>query len=639
MFQERFESLFFIFYLIIEPKENKQPNISNKVEIVTKPRLSTISSQAKRTSSTIASVKKTSITSTSNRRLTTSNRTSTIGLPASKRPKVTTSISSSELQGRMMTMENVTKGLQEQISLLTSLSREKDSQIQQEIEVKTNLEQNVSMYTKEIEESQNRHKELIKIMDESEARHRTDMQNQQAKLTMTQSKLESNEMMLKMANSDLTRLQTQYEEKVQEAINLESQLKQLKQSLSKSESIAAQQQEKIEKLEESNSSKNELIAELEAKSIQDEDVRRALHNTIQELKGNIRVFCRIRPTEEIQDDSIKYSFNKMDDGALEITQRQSKDVTGCKNAPDKKFSFHFDKVFQSNSTQANVFSEISQLVQSALDGYNTCIFAYGQTGSGKTYTMEGPEPDYLTSDTEGMISRAVRQIFFVSNQLKEKGWSYEMHASFLEIYNETIHDLLDSKSSDKKCDVKHDPESGTTSVTNLHVVRVKNPDKVHELLQLASSNRAVASTKMNERSSRSHSVFQLRLVGKNSITSASVEGLLNLIDLAGSERLTTSGASGDRLIETRNINKSLSCLGDVISALANKDKHIPYRNSKLTYLLQSSLGGNGKTLMFVNVSPTPENFNESINSLRFASKVNACEIGTARKGGKIDLGN
>lgn len=175
------------------------------------------------------------------------------------------------------------------------------------------------------------------------------------------------------------------------------------------------------------------------------------------------------------------------------------------------------------------------------------------------------------------------------------------------------------------------------TVTNLKIVQVESVEKVRKLLKTASKNRSQAETLMNERSSRSHSVFQLRLKGRNIVSEQEIEGLLNLIDLAGSERLAQSGAKGERLKETQCINKSLSCLGNVIASLANRDKHIPYRDSKLTHLLQNSLGGNSKTLMFVNISPTEESVNETMNSLRFASKVNACEIGIARKNAKIDL--
>lgn len=482
-----------------------------------------------------------------------------------------------------------------------------------------------------------RNGELMRLMDENESRHRMEVTTLQSKLSLVESRLESSEVNVKTLRGENARMQITISQQVDEIQRLKTSLMSTEASLDKSEKLADERAKKIDDLEELTARLKMEIAELEAKSRDDEDMRRQLHNTIQELKGNIRVFCRVRPGASESED-VKYSYVKNDDGALEITQKQSKDVTGCKNAPDKKHAFHFDKVFQPSASQSQVFEEISQLVQSALDGYNTCIFAYGQTGSGKTYTMEGPESHLLTPETEGMITRAVRQIFFASNKLREKGWEYEMQASFLEIYNETIRDLLDAKHADsKKCEVKHDPQTGVTTVSDLLVIRVRTPEKVQELLSIASKNRASASTKMNERSSRSHSVFQLRLVGKNTVSGATVEGLLNLIDLAGSERVNSSGATGDRFKETTNINKSLSSLGDVIAALANKQKHVPFRNSQLTYLLQNSLGGNSKTLMFVNISPTAENINETLNSLRFASKVNACEIGTARKGGKVDL--
>jgi len=288
------------------------------------------------------------------------------------------------------------------------------------------------------------------------------------------------------------------------------------------------------------------------------------------------------------------------------------------------------------------FEEISQLVQSALDGYNTCIFAYGQTGSGKTFTMEGPgfeseDMPIVDEAKRGMIPRAVEQIFVSSQALKEKGWEYEMEVMFLEIYNEQLRDLLATKrSDDTKYEIKHD-NKGNTTVTNMTTVKVRNPSQVYGLLTRASNHRSVAATKMNEHSSRSHSVFQLKISGINALTGETCNGILNLIDLAGSERLEKSGAIGTQKTETISINKSLSSLGDVIASLANKEQHIPYRNSKLTYLLQNSLGGNSKTLMFVNISPRATDLNESMSSLRFAAKVNACEIGTAKRQAKMDL--
>ena len=213
--------------------------------------------------------------------------------------------------------------------------------------------------------------------------------------------------------------------------------------------------------------------------------------------------------------------------------------------------------------------------------------------------MEGPDPVDLTDENMGMIPRAVNQIYVSAEKLKEKGWSFLIEGQYLEIYNETIRDLICTHDPSKKYEIKH--SQGKTSVTDLtkgikvhfiYLVTFDSPDQVQKVLKKASENRAVASTNCNERSSRSHSVFTLKITGKNSVTEESLEGILNLIDLAGSERLSSSGSTGDRLKETQAINKSLSSLADVIISLSNKDSHIPYRNSKLTYLLQNSLGKN-----------------------------------------------
>jgi kinesin family member C1 len=231
----------------------------------------------------------------------------------------------------------------------------------------------------------------------------------------------------------------------------------------------------------------------------------------------------------------------------------------------------------------------------------------------------------MSSPQDGMIPQAVNQIYSVTESLREKGWTYTLEGSFLEIYNENINDLLGKpeEMDKKKHEIKHDVQRGKTTVTDLITVELSSPGRVGRLLERASANRSVAATKANERSSRSHSVFILRLAGTNTVTGERSEGTLNLIDLAGSERLVNSQATGDRLKETQAINKSLSCLGDVIYSLGNvKDGgHVPYRNSKLTFLLQYSLGGNSKTLMFVNVSPLRQHLGETLCSLRFATKV------------------
>lgn len=384
------------------------------------------------------------------------------------------------------------------------------------------------------------------------------------------------------------------------------------------------------------------IEELEAEAREAEMVRRRLHNMVQELKGNIRVFARVRPVlssdlscpgdEKARKDAVaNMLFPDTRDHREIVLNSTSESATGQERK--ETWNFSFDRVFEPQCTQEEVFEEISQLAQSCTDGYNVCIFAYGQTGSGKSFTMEGGP----TNETVGMIPRAVDQVFQVTEELKSKGWEYTLEGQFLEIYNETINDLLGKGEFDKKKhEIKHE-KGGSTRVTDVVVQPLRTPAQVRSLLALANSRRTVAATLMNERSSRSHSVFTLRIRGTNAHTGQSCEGALNLVDLAGSERLNTSGAGKDkdRLRETQNINKSLSALGDVIAALGEKseksDKHIPYRNSKLTYLLQNSLSGNSKTLMFLNLSPLAAHLNESLCSLRFATKVNNTHVGTAKK--------
>lgn len=376
---------------------------------------------------------------------------------------------------------------------------------------------------------------------------------------------------------------------------------------------------------------------------QEETLRRKLHNQVQELKGNIRVMCRVRPASDLETEPAKIAFPDDDTDSKEVAIQGPETKSAMGNVTTAKHAFSFDRVFGPACQNGEVFEEISQLVQSALDGYNVCIFCYGQTGSGKTHTM---------SSDDGMIPRATAQIYAEATRLEEKGWKYKMEGNFVEVYNETYNDLL-GKSEDldkKKLEVRHDMAKKQTTLENAVSVELDSPNRVEEMLNTASKNRSVAATKANMRSSRSHSVFILKLVGVNSITGEKSEGTLNLVDLAGSERLDHSKAEGQRLKETQNINKSLSCLGDVINALGSgkEGAHIPYRNSKvslsskksrrsrltfvqLTYLLQNSLGGNSKTLMFVMVSPLQAHLQETITSLKFATKVHNTHIGTAKK--------
>uniref|UniRef100_A0A672I2U1 Kinesin-like protein n=1 Tax=Salarias fasciatus TaxID=181472 RepID=A0A672I2U1_SALFA len=404
----------------------------------------------------------------------------------------------------------------------------------------------------------------------------------------------------------------------------ETELQTLKMKLSVQESTLARLQATLRDTEEQVRSLTDTVAQQSEELHAGEMERRRLHNTIQELKGNIRVFCRVRPlqggglSKHIQ---LAASNNKM------ITLAKTEEShTGKTAETHKSYNFSFDRVFGPGASQQEVFDEISLLVQSALDGYNVCCFAYGQTGSGKTFTMEGGEFD----DSRGCIPRAVQQVFRAAEKLGAQGWEFTFTASFVEIYNETLRDLLYTGKGSKRPEHEiRKSASNEVTITNLSYRKVSTEDEVLGLIALANHNRATAQTAQNDRSSRSHSVFQLDIEGVNAGREVKCKSTLCLVDLAGSERMVKSQSQGERFKEMTAINGSLSNLGIVISALANKESHIPYRNSKLTYLLQGCLGGNSKTLMFVNVAPEPDSFGETLNSLRFASKVNDCVIGTA----------
>ncbi|KAF7139372.1 hypothetical protein RHSIM_Rhsim07G0213200 [Rhododendron simsii] len=360
--------------------------------------------------------------------------------------------------------------------------------------------------------------------------------------------------------------------------------------------------------------------DLKLKYSEEQARTKKLFNQIQEVKGNIRVFCRCRPLSK-EEVSFGYAtvvdFNAAKDGDLGI-------VTG---GSTKKL-YKFDRVYTPKDDQVDVFEDASPMVTSVLDGYNVCIFAYGQTGTGKTFTMEGTELN------RGVNYRTLEQLFKVAEERKDT-YTYKISVSVLEVYNEQIRDLLATSSTSKKLEIKQASE-GAHHVPRIVEARVENIKEVWDILRVGSNARAVGSNNVNEHSSRSHCLLCIMVRAKSLINGECTQSKLWLVDLAGSERLAKTDAQGDRLKEAQNINRSLSALGDVISALASKSSHIPYRNSKLTHLLQDSLGGDSKTLMFVQISPSVQDMGETVSSLNFASRVRGVELGPAKR--QIDMG-
>jgi len=288
--------------------------------------------------------------------------------------------------------------------------------------------------------------------------------------------------------------------------------------------------------------------------------------------------------------------------------------------PETK-AFQFDSVFEENTSQDEVFADCRELVQSAVDGYNVTIFAYGQTGSGKTHTMYGSQQD------PGLAPRSIKALFEVINQEQKVGTkTFKVKAYMVEIYKQDILDLLrpaDCSSALKKTslEVKRDAGRGMMFIDGVTERTVANPQELQALLQEGEKKRHVTATAMNSASSRSHLVISIVVQCMVKDPEQVIYGKITLVDLAGSERPKKSEVVGDALKEAIEINKSLSALGDVISALTSGAKTVPYRNHKLTLLMQDSLGGSAKTLMFVNCSPAASNSEETQMSLKWASRA------------------
>ncbi|ETW06553.1 hypothetical protein, variant 1 [Aphanomyces invadans] len=359
---------------------------------------------------------------------------------------------------------------------------------------------------------------------------------------------------------------------------------------------------------------------------QEMKARRQLHNRVMEMAGNIRVFCRIRPVSNVEvtsaDSAQVVTFRPNDPHVLDLTV-----------AEGQKHTFEFDYVFQPTTGQADVFEQTKALVVSAMDGFNVCIFAYGQTGSGKTHTMEGPATD------RGVNFRAMDELFRVRDERVRSGnVECDMKLSILEVYNETIVDLLDDSPTGERKPLEVRMGKQGAYVENLMEVEVYSASDVDDLMKLGHSHRSVGSHDVNEHSSRSHLVVSITITSSHKLDGRKSLSKLHLIDLAGSERISKTAASGQRLKEAQHINRSLSALGDVIASLGGHSKHVPYRNSKLTFLLQESLSGNSKVLMFVNVSPVQWNAWESLCSLNFAQRCRNVALGQAKANTSITNG-
>jgi len=352
------------------------------------------------------------------------------------------------------------------------------------------------------------------------------------------------------------------------------------------------------------------VEQLRAAFAEEQALRKRYHNQMQDLKGAVRVYARIRPLVS-REASEQVVVRRLDAFQLELDAVRSGQAGK---------SFQFDAVFGEHSSQEEIFAECRSLVSSAVDGFNVTVFAYGQTGAGKTHTMYGSD------SAPGLVPHIADELFSLREQYAHES-TVQVRCQMLELYRDDLIDLLlPVRKKGKKAapppalSIKKDSK-GYVKIEGVTEREVVSPAELLQAIEDGKDRRHVAATAMNKDSSRSHLIFIVVIESHNRVTKQVSVGKLTLCDLAGSERLKRSEAVGEQLEEAKAINKSLSALGDVIEALTKNSKHVPYRNHKLTQVLADSLGGNAKTLMFVNCSPAASSAEETSAALGYASRA------------------
>ncbi|KAB0799543.1 hypothetical protein PPYR_07423 [Photinus pyralis] len=330
-------------------------------------------------------------------------------------------------------------------------------------------------------------------------------------------------------------------------------------------------------------------------------------------KNTIKVFARLK--QENLNELPAYEIRRT--STKEVITFHKLNVNGVFNTKPSSYSFRFEKIFDGRTSQEGLFNTLAKpIIQSSLEGYNGTILAYGQTGSGKTYTMTGSS-EYF--EERGIIPRSIEEIF---KHTKQNISVYTIYISYLEIYNEIGYDLLDSRRQISSVeDIDELAEKGSLSTHNLTHQKVSSEEEAMMLLLVGDSNRITVETGRNLFSSRSHCIFTITISSRNAINGKIRRSKLNLIDLAGSERVSKSNLSGATLREAKHINLSLHYLQHVIFALNKRRRYVPFRNSTLTYLLKDSLSGQSVTVLLANLDVKTANFEESIATCKFSQKV------------------
>ncbi|XP_071613422.1 kinesin-like protein KIFC3 isoform X8 [Heliangelus exortis] len=504
--------------------------------------------------------------------------------------------------------------LQEQVGMQRQVLKEMEQQLQNSQKTAAQLRAQITMYETELERAHGQMLEEMQAMEEEKNRAIEEA------FSRAQVEMKAVHENLAGVRTNLLTLQPALRTLTHDYNSLKRQVRDF--PLLLQETLRSARAEIGQAIADVHSTNQELLR----KYRRELQLRKKCHNELVRLKGNIRVFGRVRPIMKEDGEGPEaanaVTFDADDDGVLHLLHK------------GKQVSFELDKVFPPQASQEEVFQEVQALVTSCIDGYNVCIFAYGQTGAGKTYTMENKMQESVscisvhqgTAANPGINQRAL-QLLFSEVRSKSADWDYAISVSAAEIYNESLRDLL-GKDPQEKLEIKLCPDgSGQLYVPGLTEFRVQSVEDINKVFEFGHINRATEYTNLNEHSSRSHALLIVTVHGLDRSTGLRTTGKLNLVDLAGSERVGRSGAEGSRLREAQHINKSLSALGDVIYALRSRQGHVPFRNSKLTYLLQDSLSGDSKTLMMVQVSPAEKNTSETLCSLKFAERVRSVELG------------
>ncbi|XP_038004018.1 kinesin-like protein KIFC3 isoform X2 [Motacilla alba alba] len=522
----------------------------------------------------------------------------------------TVEVESAKVKQALCETQSRNQYLQEQVGMQKQVLKEMEQQLQNSQKTEAQLRAQIMMYEAELERAHGQMLEEMQAMEE-EKNHAIEEAFSRAQVEMKA--VHEN---LAGVRTNLLTLQPALRTLTHDYNSLKRQVRDF--PLLLQETLRSARAEISQAIEEVHSTNRELLR----KYRRELQLRKKCHNELVRLKGNIRVFGRVRPITKEDGDGPEaanaVTFDADDDAVLHLLHK------------GKQVSFELDKVFPPQASQEEVFQEVQALVTSCIDGYNVCIFAYGQTGAGKTYTMEG------TAANPGINQRAL-QLLFSEVRGKAADWDYTITVSAAEIYNEALRDLL-GKEPQEKLEIKLCPDgSGQLYVPGLTEFRVQSVEDINKVFEFGHIKRVTECTNLNEHSSRSHALLIVTVRGLDRSTGLRTTGKLNLVDLAGSERVGRSGAEGSRLREAQHINKSLSALGDVIYALRSRQGHVPFRNSKLTYLLQDSLSGDSKTLMMVQVSPAEKNTSETLCSLKFAERVRSVELGPVSR--KAELGS